>query len=549
MHNLGAGPQTRGVKGPKAQVRSGSLPADEKHRDGLTMSAARLAKTSTAQASTRGYFSRHWHGELSLPVSFWVNLILLPLPLGFALGALNTWVSLLGEQMRSGSIAWLIFWPIALAFDTWCLVGTWRSAVLHPERGGQWLWAAIARVLVAIGLLGTVASAVFNYLPNISNYVQMARGIDPIGKLQMTLSPDGRRLRLDGPVGMGDAGRLQALLGQSNSLRIVELQSPGGRVREADRIATLLRARTPQVRVTGPCESACTLLFMAGSPRHMLPAGRLGFHRASTGSFNPLLDEIVNRELADIYAQAGLPPALISRALSTPPWRMWYPETQELASQGLLSAPKRTLDAALPKREGAQLNDIVDALDMHDTWQALERRFPGTLADAAARLHSAREGGASDDDAQLAAQRVVEPLLPTLLSHAGPEVREQFMMLLGAQVASARAGGAAACQSLLSGEASIRRAMPPALAEREANWLIDASKEPPRAGPPRAVSGIEQEVLRRRLGDRAPAWLGSLWGPQATPRDCDKSIGLLDEVARLPTAERRLATRLVFERG
>jgi hypothetical protein len=161
----------------------------------------KMGTTAAPAARASGYFSRHWHGELSLPVSFWVNLILLPLPIGLALGALTTWVSLLGEQMRSGSIAWLIFWPIALAVDVWCLVGTWRSAVLHVERGGAWLWAAVARVLVALGLLGTVASAVFNYLPHIGSFVQMARGIDPIGKLEMTLSPDGRRLRLQGPVG------------------------------------------------------------------------------------------------------------------------------------------------------------------------------------------------------------------------------------------------------------------------------------------------------------------------------------------------------------
>jgi hypothetical protein len=512
------------------------------------MSATKLAKTSNASPAARGYFSRHWLGELSLPVSFWINLILLPLPLGVALGALTTWVSLLGEQMRSGSIAWLVFWPIALAIDVWCLVGAWRSAVLHVERGGSWLWAAIARVVIALGVLGTLLSAALNYVPHVGAFVQMARGIDPIGKLEMTLSPDGRRLRLQGPVGMGDAARLQTLLGSSTALRIVELESPGGRVREADRIAALLRPLTPQVRVTGPCESACTLLFMAGSPRRMLPAGRLGFHRASTGSFNPLLDEIVNRELADIYRQSGLPDELISRALSTPPWRMWYPETQELTSRGLVSAPTRTLDVSLLPRERAQLADAVDALDMHETWQALERRFPGTVADAAARLHTARAGGATDDDAQLAAQRVVEPLLAQLLFHAGPEVREQFMMLLAAQLASARAGGAAACQSLSTGEASIRRAMPPDLGEREANWLIDASKEPAKASNARAATGLEQEVLRRRLGDRAPAWLGSLWGRDAPLRDCDKTIALMDEVTRLPSPERRLATRWIFER-
>jgi hypothetical protein len=501
----------------------------------------------TDPAPRRGYLSRHWHGELSLPVSFWLNLILLPLPLGFALGALTTWVSLLGEQMRSGSVAWLIAWPLLLAFDAWCLVGAWRSAVAYTDAGGRWLWAALARGVVAISLLGTLASAAFNYVPHVGEFLQMARGIDPIGKLEMTLSTDGRRLRLQGPVGMGDAGRLQALLAQSPQLRVLELESPGGRLREADRIANLLRARAPQVRVTGPCESACTLLFMAGTPRRMMPNGRLGFHRASSGSFNPLLDELANRELAGIYRQAGVPDDYIHKTLSTPSWRMWYPQNQDLVANGLTAAPPRTLDIALPKREGALATDLTDALDLHDTWQALERRFPGTIAQAATRMHAAREGGASDDDTQLAGQQLVQPLLPTLLLHAGPEVRAQFMLLLNAQLEAARPGGAAVCQALMHGDAATRRALPPALGEREAAWLLDASKEPERSGAARTTTPLEQEVLRRRLGDRSPAWLTSFWGPGSTARDCDKSIALMAEVTRLPAAERRLATRLVFE--
>jgi hypothetical protein len=512
------------------------------------MGASLRADPIPPQGRRRGYLSRHWHGELSLPISFWLNLILLPLPLGFALGALTTWVSLLGEQMRSGSIAWLIVWPLVLAFDAWCLVGAWRSAVLHLERGGRWLWAALARVVVVISLLGTLASAAFNFAPHVGEYLQMARGIDPIGKLEMTLSPDGRRLRLQGPVGMGDAGRLRTLLTQSSQLRVLELDSPGGRLKEAERIAALLHERAPQVRVTGPCESACTLLFMAGSPRRMMPAGRLGFHRASAGTFNPLLDELANRELASIYRQAGVPDDYIKQTLNTPSWRMWYPQTTDLVANGLVSAAPRSLDIELPKREGSQASDMVDALDLHDTWQALERRFPGTLALAAERMQAVRVAGASDDDTQLAGQQLVQPLLPTLLLHAGPEVRAQFLSLLSAQLETSRPGGTAACQALMQGKTATRRAMPPTLGEREAAWLIDATKEPPRSAPPRATTALEQEVLRRRLGDRSPAWLGTLWGPHSTARDCDKSIALLAEVARLPAAERRLATRLVFER-
>jgi hypothetical protein len=122
--------------------------------------------------------------------------------------------------------------------------------------------------------------------------------------------------------------------------------------------------------------------------------------------------------------------------------------------------------------------------------------------------------------------------------------------------AAPRPGAAAAptaCIGVLAADAGARRALSPDIVQREAAWLIAAAAAAPtREVGGRAPSTVEQEVLRRRLGERSPALLAQAWQPgalQRPARDCERTIELLRAVAALPPAERRLATRLMFGRG
>jgi len=158
--------------------------------------------------------------------------------------------------------------------------------------------------------------------------------------------------------------------------------------------------------------------------------------------------------------------------------------------------------------------------------------------------------GVPADALQIAAQQAVAPRIVALLQGASAETRELYLGLFGAQLDAARSTDAQACLGVLGLDAAARRALPPALAQREAAWLIDAAAELPRDGPPRASTTLEREVMRRRLGDRAPALLDRLWRPGATegnPAECDQARALIAAVTALPGAERKLATRLAFE--
>jgi len=514
-----------------------------------------------------GYIARHWRGELTLPVSFWVNNFLLAMPVGFAIGALAAWIAVTGDYLRGGSIALLVAWPLLLGFSVWCIVGAWRAASAFTDSGGSSLWAGLAKLMLALSALGTAGSALFEFAPNVGAYLRMARGIDPIGHVQATLSADGRRLRLEGPLGLGDAERIRALAAKAGAVRIVELDSPGGRLKEGEEIAALVKRASWHTRTTGACESACTLVHMAGERKQLLPGAKIGFHRASAGTVNPVLDTLANRELVRIYREAGLPERFIERTLATPASRMWYPSRDELVGAGLVSLAERPLDIELPESAQAPASEYADAMTGSDTWLAIDKRYPGAVAAAARRMAAARAAGADASEVQVQGQKVIEQHLPGLLAEAGPELRESYLGLLAQQMNAARLGPAPAtppatagapaspstCIGVLAADAAARRSLSPDLVQREAAWLIAAAAAAPtREIGGRAPSGVEQEVLRRRLGERSPALLAQAWQPgalQRPPRDCERTLELMRAVAALPPAERRLATRLMFGRG
>ncbi|RZI97156.1 MAG: hypothetical protein EOP39_28315, partial [Rubrivivax sp.] len=263
----------------------------------------RPSRARVVREARRGYFARHWHGEMSLVRSYWVNNIVVAMPLAFLLTGLMTWISVKGDSLQVSAVLLLLGVPLLMSLDVWCIVGAWRAAANYLRDGGSGLWGWLARVTLALGTLQLLASIVFGFLPSVGQYWSMARGIDPLGQAKFTFSPDGRSLRLDGVIGMGDGERLRQLLNSeaAKDIKRVELASPGGRVREAERMAAAMKARGQSSRAVGTCASACTLVFLAGQPRHLTPTGELGFHRASTGTFNPVFEELANQQLAKTY--------------------------------------------------------------------------------------------------------------------------------------------------------------------------------------------------------------------------------------------------------
>src|SRR6266702_7743841 len=91
---------------------------------------------SPQQASrSRNYIARHWRGELSLPVSYWLNGILGAVVVGATVGVLAYAIN---QQSDAQPILWLFSliatWTSSALLAIWHAVGVWRSAPRYRQR-------------------------------------------------------------------------------------------------------------------------------------------------------------------------------------------------------------------------------------------------------------------------------------------------------------------------------------------------------------------------------------------------------------------------------
>ena len=511
--------------------------------------SADVPVATTARRARRGggFIGAHWRGELPLVRSLGLHAIAVGGLAGLAATALSVLVDVTDGSVQIAALLALLAWPAVLAVQAWGLVGAWRSAGPQGQLQSPWLGVAARALVVLIGIT-VVALAAWRDVPRAPTLARLALGSDPQGQAAVSVSEDGHRLELRGWLAPGDAARVQQAMAAAPALRVLEIDSSGGRFQEALQLAGALRGQGWTVRVRGSCRDACTVVLMAGTVRQLLPDARWGLAQPVAVSSNPLFKPLVRQRLTALYTAAGVPPALVKTGLAVPHDFQWHAAWNELAAAGVASTLPYPLDVALPRRE-APPGELADTLRSNPRWHGLDRRFPGAIAAAVERVQTARADGADDNAAMLAALETVEPLLAKLLFNASPELREQFAQLLLQALQAPQPEGSTACVGLLAGEAAARHAMPAALAAREAVWMADAAAETPRETPPRVPSGIELEVVRRWLGADAPALLTALRHPgEAGVRHCERITALLTHTLQLPPGERRLALRMAFER-
>jgi len=108
------------------------------------------------------YIAKHWRGELSLPVSVWVN--------GALVSALSRMVdkwfeSLLEDLTLDITIALVVAWLSAImirrAVYVWQIVGIWRSATRYQrDPTHKWAWGNVAKFMVVIGGVASIVKTV-----------------------------------------------------------------------------------------------------------------------------------------------------------------------------------------------------------------------------------------------------------------------------------------------------------------------------------------------------------------------------------------------------
>jgi hypothetical protein len=186
--------------------------------------------------------------------------------------------------------------------------------------------AAAAVALVALWLAGTRAPAL----------AEMPAPRDPY---QIERSADGRSVVLAGVIDFGATRRMRELLEGSPGIRLIRLESPGGRVAEARGLARLIERHGLDTVAEGDCTSVCTLVFVSGQKRHLPPGARLGFHRyAMLGPLAVMMRDPA-RELEkdfDTFRRRAVPESFLDAVRATPHDAMWYPGAAELVQANVV---------------------------------------------------------------------------------------------------------------------------------------------------------------------------------------------------------------------
>lgn len=351
------------------------------------------------------YLARHWRGNLPLAQSYWVNGFLTNLVIGaVGLGLMGLEKS--GRSLRIFSIAFLLYVLLFLTARIWTLVGVWRSAGRHAARGGSPGWARVAKGMIVLGGLVTVAQ-----LPSLGlkarEFALIAVGRDPIGPMaSVAVGAGGRMIRVTGLLSAGIADEFENVLEKSPRATLLVLDSDGGRIFEALRIAEVVRRRGLNTSVEEHCASACTLMLLAGKERSARRLAQIGFHQPDfPGISEAERSEFIAQNRRD-YVEAGIAEDFIDRAMTTPPSEMWYPSHSVLVEAGVLTSVEAASEAdrdrlrqLLSRMErdmnasrGEMLDDITMLVGARLAGDELVIRYQ------VAREYSAREARELHDD-------------------------------------------------------------------------------------------------------------------------------------------------------
>ena len=294
------------------------------------------------------YLIAHWRGEQSLAWSYWVNVTLLSLAVLLAIGLVEEPMSRL-ELQTAITIALLLILLVS-ALNVWQLVGLWRSAGNTMRRSAKRFWPVVARIVVVFGAIygaGTVVTAT-----NDLRKASLALQEPDLAEYELQRVP-GEGLLLTGAINDRSAGEVMEMLGASE-IRILRIDSYGGLIEPAARLARFVRREGVLVLVESQCWSACVWILAASEESAIYPWARVTFHRAEpiadfstpeiNAGFQDYLDEILAYD-----REFGIPEWVVHKVRRE---EFWTPTINELIEIGVIAQIYEPEAAALvPARD------------------------------------------------------------------------------------------------------------------------------------------------------------------------------------------------------
>lgn len=332
--------------------------------------------------SKNNVFMRHWRGELSLGVSFWLNGFILPTAFLMMCLIASSYAALLQNYLLS-SFCIVVNWLVVMAISVWSSTGIWRSAnntiAFNKVHGIVSIWAYLIRPWLAISSITFSILFVSVALPQLKDSFVILSG-DNWGKNQIRLLNNNTEIEVLGDLEFGISDEVEALLKQHPDVTLIHLNSPGGRIGEGYRLYDLIRYNNLTTYTSTECSSACTYAFMGGKTRIIDAQAKLGFHQPkSAGLNNDYLGFDFVEDIA-FFVDNGVSESFIKKAYSTKPGDMWYPDRNALLDAGIITTDIDDNYVAFSGFYLEQLPNIVDETLNHPIFDELRITQPKQYA-------------------------------------------------------------------------------------------------------------------------------------------------------------------------
>src|SRR6266436_4037246 len=264
---------------------------------------------------------------------------------------------------------------------------------------------------------------------------------------------NGTEAEITGGFKYGLTDDFSKVLKASRQIKVVHLDSKGGRVGEAIRLNSVLRAQGVDTYVSGGCYSACTIAFAAGRNRFLRKGAVLGFHAPAFPGMTK--DELQSASLdqKQLFIKAGFNKSFVDKALSTPSSDMWTPSAQLMAAADVITRLSDGTEFAVSGFGGDVSKDrmadmLARALPL---LKALKDRFPKDYDGIVSRYYDDYLAGKTEADSTIGARAKVLLIVSTLRPLADDAVLADLGAVYADQYLALGAKSPALCYQYASG--------------------------------------------------------------------------------------------------
>lgn len=500
------------------------------------------------------YIFRHWRGELSLPISYWVNGILVTAI--FVAVIMNVpWDNFVAKSPRLYSTATIFLWLLLAFVAIWQLVGIWRSANNYIQQGKSRLWGNLAYVAVAFGLIKGVIDFMSIGIPQITEYSKIAAGEDPLGTYQLRVLRNASELEIAGEIVFGLTEDVRRTLDAHPTIRIVHLNSNGGRVSEARNLRDLIDSRELTTFTASTCFSACTLAYAAGHKRLIASSASLGFHQYSFPGVKAHEFQLEYEKDRKDWLGRGFSIAFVNKAFSIPNNELWKPSHRELFEAGVVTGYPESDDVAITGFRLKELENIEAEFAKNPLFSTLKTHEPATYDRLISDIRSSLQQGRSQAELREKILPLLQSSLMQRLPHGSDSALRSFTDLVAEQMKVLQSIDPTLCYDYAygNGRADMTKYFTKELQEKELLIMSEVirsasgkTRKPPNETQIEKQRASVLASLTQRYGDDVQVLIDPELGKANKEKTCELTIEFYRTILELPERDSGALLRFVF---